>query len=85
MCILCPMARVNITLPDELAATLQGLAEEKKIPSVSGFLADGARLKLAYLRDASTIDDLFGPPSPDEQAMVDRLVEDGAPSRRDVA
>lgn len=80
-----PMARVNITLPDELAATLQGLAEEKKIASVSGFLADGARLKLAYLRDASTIDDLFGPPTPDEQAMVDRLVEDGVPSRRDVA
>lgn len=79
------MARLNITLPDELAATLQGLAEEKKIASVSGFLADGARLKLAFLRDASTIDDLFGPPSPDEQAMVDRLVERGNPDRRDVA
>lgn len=85
MCIVWPMARLNITLPDELAATLQGLAEDKKIASVSGFLADGARLKLAYLRDASTIDDLFGPPSPDEQAMVDRLVEGGPSSRRDVA
>ncbi len=85
MCIVCSMARLNITLPDELAATLQGLAEDKKIASVSGFLADGARLKLAYLRDASTIDDLFGPPSPDEQAMVDRLVEGGPSSRRDVA
>ncbi|MEU8310375.1 hypothetical protein AB0C84_43075 [Actinomadura sp. NPDC048955] len=79
------MARLNITLPDELAATLQGLAEDKKIASVSGFLADGARLKLAYLRDASQLDDLFGPPSPDEQAMVDRLVEGGPSSRRDVA
>ncbi|GAA2299362.1 hypothetical protein GCM10010402_67520 [Actinomadura luteofluorescens] len=85
MCIVCPMARLNITLPDELAATLQGLAEDKKIASVSGFLADGARLKLAYLRDASQLDDLFGPPSPDEQAMVDRLVEGGPSSRRDVA
>lgn len=85
MCIVSPMARLNITLPDELAATLQGLAEEKKIASVSGFLADGARLKLALLRDASTIDDLFGPPSPDEQAMVDRLVERGTPENRDVA
>ena len=79
------MARINITLPDELAATLQGLAEDKKIASVSGFLADGARLKLAYLRDDSTIDDLFGPPSPDEREMVERLVEGGAPNRRDVA
>jgi metal-responsive CopG/Arc/MetJ family transcriptional regulator len=40
------MARLNITLPDELAARLQGLAEEKKIASVSGFLAESARLKL---------------------------------------
>jgi hypothetical protein len=71
------MARLNITLPDELAARLQGLAEDKKIASVSGFLAESARLKLAYLEDAVAVDDLFGPPGPDEQALVDRLVDRG--------
>ncbi|GGU93371.1 hypothetical protein GCM10010182_06130 [Actinomadura cremea] len=76
------MARLNITLPDELAATLQGLAEDKKIASVSGFLADGARLKLSYLRDAATVDELFGPPTPDEQAMIDHLVDGGAQHHR---
>jgi Arc/MetJ-type ribon-helix-helix transcriptional regulator len=79
------MARLNITLPDELAATLQGLAEDKKIASVSGFLRDAARLKLAYLRDAATVDELFGPPSPDEQALIERLVEDDPRADRNVA
>jgi len=77
VCILRTMARLNITLPDELAARLQGLAEEKKIASVSGFLAESARLKLAFLEDEATVDDLFGPPGPDEQALVDRLVDGG--------
>ncbi|WP_131738163.1 ribbon-helix-helix protein, CopG family [Actinomadura roseirufa] len=79
------MARLNITLPDELAATLQGLAEDKKIRSVSGFLQDAAQLKLAYLRDATTVDELFGPASPDEQALVERLIESGARHDRNVA
>lgn len=79
------MARLNITLPDELAATLQQLAEDRTIPSVSGFLAESARLKLAYLRDASTLDELFGPPTTDEQALVDHLVGGGALHDRNVA
>ncbi|WP_157430297.1 ribbon-helix-helix protein, CopG family [Actinomadura macra] len=79
------MARLNITLPDELAATLQGLAADKKIPSVSGFLQDAALLKLAYLQDADTVDELFGPPTPDEQALVDRLIDGAAQPDRNVA
>ncbi|QXJ23272.1 ribbon-helix-helix protein, CopG family [Actinomadura graeca] len=79
------MARLNITLPDELAATLQGLAAEKKIPSVSGFLRDAAVRKLAYLQDAATVDELFGPPSPDEQALIERLTDGDAQSDRNVA
>lgn len=79
------MARLNITLPDELAAQLQQLAEDRTIPSVSGFLAESARLKLAYLRDASTLDELFGPPDPSEQALVDHLVQGGALHDRNVA
>ncbi|MFI0446785.1 ribbon-helix-helix domain-containing protein [Actinomadura sp. 6N118] len=77
------MRRLNITLPDDLADTLQALVEDKKIASVSGFLAEGARLKLAYLQDAATVDELFGPPSPEEQALVEHMTEGG--TRRDRA
>ncbi|WP_169744492.1 ribbon-helix-helix domain-containing protein [Spirillospora albida] len=79
------MARLNITLPDELAETLQELAQAKKIPSVSGFLADSARLKLAYLRDASAMDEMFGAPSPDEQALIGQMIDGGTLHGQDVA
>ncbi|WP_018656036.1 ribbon-helix-helix domain-containing protein [Actinomadura flavalba] len=79
------MARTNVSIPDDLLATLKALVEDKKIASVSGFLADGARLKLAYLKDATAMDELFGPPGPDERALVENLLAGAEVRDRDVA
>jgi Arc/MetJ-type ribon-helix-helix transcriptional regulator len=38
--------RITVTLPDDVARQIQKLADENRIPSVSGFLAEAAAEKL---------------------------------------
>ncbi|CAM2909714.1 hypothetical protein [Skermania piniformis] len=64
--------RFNVSFPDDLHAEIKEVVGSGDIESesVSGFLAMAARRALAYVRDARTMDELFGPASPDELALV---------------
>ncbi|MFI9503902.1 ribbon-helix-helix domain-containing protein [Nocardia sp. NPDC052566] len=67
------MARINITIPDDLHEEIKKLAAAGAADSVSGFLADAARRSLDYARAARALDELFGPASPEEQALIARM------------
>lgn len=65
--------RINITIPDDVHAEIKALTETGQAGSVSGFITDAVRRSLAYARDAVTMNELFGPPSPDEQSLIDQM------------
>jgi Arc/MetJ-type ribon-helix-helix transcriptional regulator len=80
------MMRINITIPDDVHAEIKTLTETGQAESVSGFIADAVRRSLAYARDAATLTELFGPPSPDEQLLIDQMRDGGQPgTSRNVA
>jgi hypothetical protein len=75
----CGGVRINITIPDDLHAEIKALTDGGDAESVSGFLATAARRALAYARDTRTLDELFGPASPEEKALVDTMRRTGLP------
>jgi Arc/MetJ-type ribon-helix-helix transcriptional regulator len=77
--------RINITMPDDLHAQIKALTESGQADSVSGFITDAVRRNLAYARDLAAVNELFGSPSPDEQALIDHLRDGGRLGDRDVA
>jgi Arc/MetJ-type ribon-helix-helix transcriptional regulator len=81
------MMRINITIDDDLHAQIKALTETGQAESVSGFISDAVRRSLAYARDAATMNELFGPPSPEEQTLINHLRDGGrlTGADRDVA
>jgi Arc/MetJ-type ribon-helix-helix transcriptional regulator len=77
--------RINITMPEDVHAQIKALTETGQADSVSGFITDAVRRSLAYARDAAIMNELFGPPSPDERELIERLREKGRLGDRDVA
>jgi Arc/MetJ-type ribon-helix-helix transcriptional regulator len=77
--------RINITMPDDVHDQVKRLAESGQADSVSGFITDAVRKSLAYARDAAAMNDLFGPPSRQEQELVEHLRSGGAFGDRHVA
>lgn len=69
--------RINISIPDELHAEIKAVTDTGDADSVSGFIATAVRRSLSYAKDSRTMDELFGPASPDEQALIDRIRQTG--------
>lgn len=79
------MSRINISMPDDVHAEIKRLTESGEAQSVSGFITDAVRRSLAYARDVATMNELFGPPSRQEQDLVEHLRHGGELSGRHVA